>query len=587
MTKANRLIAVLGCGIFVAIGGLPVGGQVPTTKKAAGTKPAALFVDRLGITAIDVGSVKPADFTKADKNWRLPAPATTPAAPTLKTLFPLPNTQFIGPNQPFTFVSKIAFTGLPANQVFISSVMMDAQRGITRKVLESKLSRVDMRTGSVVAETRFPDYYSVMAVSSDASLVVMVGEPFQNYTNPRLDFYRIDPTNAFVPVASWIPYPSPFPNSPGRSPSHVMIAGPDIVITSGGPTGEVTAWKLPECRAIWNFIPRGPSFAVSPDGKLLACMMRDGLYILDTATGQARAKFLDHDRYGLIRWSPDGRRLAVVGQDVIAWDLTTGKTVVDVAIPRQQSTWVNDVQRVAWVGDHYLMRDEAVIDLEQGVCVWWIEPKYDSRKIIGQPDNHYWNWDSSNRVLLGVTVPNAEMIKASTQIKAAGGGVGPGTKVSLKITLAPEYSNREPILRKLLLQHFKDAGWEYSDQEQRANVLVDLSKSTDSAAYSGGDGSTSDATITSYTYKISIQLDKEEVWFERTTAGGSTPQTVLIKEGESLQGNLDRDRDYLMNNLLRTVPQLPNKIAKPVWYDKLGKSSVSPTGTLIPYSPKN
>lgn len=85
----------------------------------------------------------------------------------------------------------------------------------------------------------------------------------------------------------------------------------------------------------------GPSHSLrySPDGKLLASGGDRGeVVVLDAATGEVKNVFEASDHWvGGLRFSPDGRRLAVVGRSATLWDLTTGDQLAEAACSSPQA----------------------------------------------------------------------------------------------------------------------------------------------------------------------------------------------------------------------------------------------------------
>lgn len=127
-----------------------------------------------------------------------------------------------------------------------------------------------------------------------------------------------------------------------------------LAVANGWPDGDVQLWDMTTYESYPSVLnsddlPRGnvTRVAWSPDGQQLLMVKEGTLWLWDRASDQAKSLSLQVTEYAHLVWSPDGRKVAVVGPaDVMQIENTQTWQ------QRTVTTWFNDsVHDVEWMPD--------------------------------------------------------------------------------------------------------------------------------------------------------------------------------------------------------------------------------------------
>ena len=558
----------------------PIKPAISPRKPDAGAVSAGAGVQLPPITEADLTTAKTPNLASVPEDWKFPA-TSQPAAPTLCASFSLPRssaTQNIRRG-------NTVFTGPPSYQmvtVYNISNPEDRANGYRYKLRESRIVRVDLRTGADTGTYVLPRGSQPVGVSGDGQYLLVRYDSAgieEKRDEQRVDFFKLLPAGKIEHLAGWVPHTRKF--------SGVEVAdvlGPELVLTHED-FYDTTLWKLPECRAVWTATRKGAFNppAISPDRKYLAMTLPDGLFVIESETGIAVAKLEAENARGSTVWHPDGTKLAKFGNRVIVWDMVNHKRLHDFALPKGSPT---GVLGLAWSGQQHLMcGGQFLLDLERGMVVWNYLPPEILPKVIRQPDARFWTCaDSFGCALVALNLPH----DAARQVIAGAAkdpwAVPAASRMSIQMNLAGDAAKRETELQQRLKEKIAKAGHQFDDQKQPVQVVLEIRQGAGVQVQygEGARGGDNVQTVSSATFecKLALVADGREIWSSEQRTGGNNPSSARLLPGQTIQQYIDDSNGKSYEWFLKELPDLPRKVAFPRDKPGFGASRITLTGPV-------
>ncbi|MFI5380444.1 MAG: WD40 repeat domain-containing protein [Tepidisphaerales bacterium] len=577
--------------VFVNIVGVASGAEPrPRGRDAAPAAGEGL----LPLIEADISGAAAVDLTSIPEGWVLKPEAATAKTPALRGTFRLAGGNVVQTgNLPPTTRQRtgtIVFTGPPALQALATTHTDDlhgANFGNRFKVLQSRVARLDLRTGQGSAPIDLPPGCEALAASPDGTLI-LTRCACQGGDEGRVDLFKLPKAAGKAqPVAAWIPGERQAQGGGADAALWAAILSPELVVTLTA-SGQMAAWEVPACKAAWTLkVAVGfDAPTVSPDRKCMAVNVNGSLIVLDAVKGAPVARLEAGRAAGQLAWHPDGTRLAMAGEHVLVWNLTTGKLLYDFAMPKPTSPMPAGRFGLAWCGDTHLMLSESVlIDLELGMCVWTYAGPYAPPLVFGQGDARYWNCtETYGGSLLALALPHDAAKKAIAALPRDHWAVAPGSRLSLDMHLPDSAKGLVPGVRKRLATMVRAAGYELVEQEQPTKIVLDVQPGAGLEVTYGagllGRGNPQKATAPTFDCKLSLVAGGEEVWQFKRNTGGSHPSSILLEKGQTIQQYLDQSNAKSYEWFLNTLPELPRRVARPQQEWGLGASRITPAGPV-------
>jgi WD40 repeat protein len=308
-----------------------------------------------GLTAVDWSGVKIIDINPASGTWKLP-PSAGPGGDLKPQIIRLPaKTDF------FEKVNGLTVSVVANRAVVGYSTNKPGQNtgGTTR------LAFVDLAAGKLIAAVNVPGLFAPIALADDGNRVLVRRDEFGGDKMDRLELWALD-GSAIRKIAQWIPYDDVKGND-REVKWAAFLADGRLATCSGG--GRLAVWDLEPLRPAYQLTIKGGGIpALSPDRKLIAFAEEKEVGVLDAATGQVLVtREMPTTPWPALAFSPDGKRLACVGFDKLyVWDAATGD--VQREMPFQG---VHVAGKVAWAdADHVLVGGTTLLDLERQIRLW-------------------------------------------------------------------------------------------------------------------------------------------------------------------------------------------------------------------------
>jgi hypothetical protein len=361
--------------------------------------------------------------------------------------------------------ANVTLTEIPDSQIFFEKVeglyaSDDGARVVACRMRgdvhdkEMYLESIDIqkqRAGSLIA---LPETTHVLDVDPNSNLVMYRPDIFGSGQNGTLMIARFD-GGKLSPVQQWEPY-SDETFAPSRDIDKAWFVAENRVMTINGHGKALTLWDVSACKALMN-IPVGESLnlqlSLSPDRRLMAVIMKDGIALIDLIKGLHLATVEGSGRHftkAAIRG--DNTKLAALSDEgITVWNLYDGTVVSEF----YSSTPMWDAS-LEWSGDYLIAAGRFLFDVERRILLWeYQDPPgtgvtarlqngrlYAATKPFG---------DKGKITLVSTAVPHAAVLQKAKGLPSPEAllVVKPGDSVSIEVDIDPSISLADEVQRSI------------------------------------------------------------------------------------------------------------------------------------------
>ncbi|MEK6234339.1 MAG: hypothetical protein N2C14_06485, partial [Planctomycetales bacterium] len=395
----------------------------------------------------------------------------------------------------------------------------------------SEIALLDLEGSKIARRIKLgANPYRLMDVSADGESV-LVGLNPTSEGSARLDVYSLAEKSGHV--VGWRPHaqePTDRKSTSSKSKAvkwAAFTAGNQVVTINGD--NKLTAWSLPDCKAIYSIASFGRVLAMSPGRKYLLCQDRAAkISLLDLASGNIAGRMPMWAAKAA--FSPQGDEIAVLAYPkIIMVNLTDGTTTDEYTIPARAA-----FTRVQWDERFIILGRRVLIDRKSKTAVWSFQANYAS--LAGAPDRRLWFVDDGQ--LVGAPTPSAKTLAAIASVpKLKGAIVTPGSSVAMNsISVNLEDMSREEAL-EIVTKAF-----ERNDVTIDPNAPVKVRLSTDEES-TGGTLTDDDNTLSVDHRKITVRI--EIIGPDGETAG----KQLIVNMANSARGKIDELEGKLNNRM--------------------------------------
>lgn len=371
-------------------------------------------------------------------------------------------------DQPQSGVSdaNVVLTEIPDSQLFFekiegiypardgSRIVVCRNRGEVSQDKAMYLETIDVSKQQAGGLIPLPEETVVLDIDADANMVMYRPAIFGAGENSVLTLARIE-GGKLTPVQQWEPYADErFP--PSRDIDHAWFLGENRVMTINGHGKALTIWDVKACHALIN-IPVAVSFnlqiSLSPDRRLLAVIMKEGIALIDIIAGRHVATLPTSGRsYKKVAIRGDNTRLAGISdQGVTVWNLADGQTLSEFY---GRSTG-NDVG-LDWAGEYLFAGGHYLYDVERRILLWEYQDPPGSGGKVQLNNGHLYAvskpiGDDGNVVLISSAIPHAGAIEEAKNLPSAAEllVVKPGDSVSIVVDIDPSVTLDDVVRNSL------------------------------------------------------------------------------------------------------------------------------------------
>ncbi len=351
------------------------------------------------------------------------------------------------------------------------------QKGEVGGKSEQFLELIDVQESASKGLTALPLETALLDVLPEAGLVLYRPEIFGSGKNTMLTIAQFDGSQ-LTTIKQFEPYGHE-EWGPNRDVEKAWFLSADRAMTLNHMGKMLTVWDIKAAKALLN-IPVGSwanlELTISPDRKLLAIIMKEGIALIDFEAGRHVATIpTEGADFNRVEIRGDNTRLAGQTLDsATVWDLTNGKKV---------NEFFHDSLRpsseLAWAGDYLLSQNQYLFDVGRRILLWeyngapewafagkmqagrlWVIPKLE---------------DGRETVLLVTPIPHAAAIQEGNSLPPAEAllAVKPGDEVAIEVDIDPNIRITEDV-RKSLTAKANSA--ETSAGDEAKIVVIDPSR---------------------------------------------------------------------------------------------------------------
>lgn len=421
------------------------------------------------------------------------------------------------------------------------------------------IERCDLVAGNSLGTFEMPQNVQPLDVDPTGRRLVTRSKFFGFGKNGRVDVWDIGGLAPTL-VSSWEPYAEA--RASGKDVSFAAFVDPDRLLTVGN--GQLTLWDVGGAKAIYTVKVKRPP-AISAGRKYLAVAAKDGMFVLETATGKALGQLPGEEgAFMEFAFRDDARRLAMVSRGRLqVWDCEKGERYRDIFL--QGFSIANDLQ---WVGDDYVLVGKShVVDVERRMVLW----KYDGMSNPGKTyAGRYWfmvGGGPNGKSLMQVQLPHEEAVSALADVATISPekllAVHPGKKMRLQVQLGFSREHEQQITEALAAR-LRDNGIVVAEDAPLVFTATAERGEKKSITYRGFGfrGGSSTVEVQQNKYSMAIQENGQDLW--RTGSVTTAPPLLHLKEGETVQQAVARYGNLNLSFFLKTP--LPRLLARPGKY---------------------
>jgi hypothetical protein len=317
-----------------------------------------------------------------------------------------------------------------------------------------RLIRFDSLSGRTLGRTELTGLSDPVALSPDAARVLTI----DSRDHRRLDVYSTTDTGH---VAGWRPYDKELSDDE-KAVVWADFLSPDQVLTVNR-AGVLVLWSIPDCKAV--YVAGGAcegAPVLSPARKYLAAHLRGTFRFLNPSSGELMGEAQTPASTSSGRaelkgaaFQADGAGLVALigGQQVVWWDLSTGRVTADFPIPMTINPGSNSHHALieSCGANHALLDGRILVDLEKRSHIW---SYYGPNVSAGGPDGRHWyvaGNNSQNAVLTPLALPeeNVNRVVAMVNDPAVKPSLRVGMQAAVQLELSGPPKNSEAFRKAI------------------------------------------------------------------------------------------------------------------------------------------
>ncbi len=214
----------------------------------------------------------------------------------------------------------------------------------------------------------------------------------------------------------------------------------------------LTAWKLPECRAIYEFQYEGTP-GISPGKKYLVAKQGNDLHVIDAFKGDVLASLAVDGQMDSAAFHNGGERLAITvrrGADnfLVLWNLPTGEKLTEFPIPQHGNNLRFCRENLV------LLNDSLLLDLDRHAVAWTYDVPPNTY-FPNAPDERVWYFGPENLQRRELYITAVDMPEKPVADRVAKAPLAPeyipleGKKVKLTTDLASDVPEKDEFDKSL------------------------------------------------------------------------------------------------------------------------------------------
>jgi len=437
-----------------------------------------------------------------------------------------------------------------------------------------RLEQVDLIAGKTLVTTSFEEKTEFFDIDPTGTLLAVQVNERPGIKSKTLDLWDV---SSLEPQKAMSLEPFATINSSRKDIAGAHFVDKDHILVTN--MGNLTMWNIAQKKAVYHIATKGNNqSAVSENGKFLAAVTNDGMFVFNALTGKQIGKLAgDEGVFMKFAFSPDGHYLAAHAQGgrIQVWNCVKGERIRDMHLAGIEKTlklnWVDHQHlMVRYVGPSFL------INVDRRVIYW----KYDGIKDGEMLDNRYWCVVGlgKGKALYPGKFPHQAALRSAT-LPAASDLLllKPGTKVKLdvKTPAAPDHKQK---VEQTLSARLDENGISVSPRSDIIFEAVSEKGKTRSITFRrigrirGGKDT---VQVTEQIYRMTLKYHGKVMW--ETKLVKASPRLLRRKEGQSIEDALTEfttpDLQFFINK------PLPSLVAKPGPHDgAYGKSKISANG---------